>query len=363
MLVFKLLYRSFYKVLPISQQKLAYWRKRAGQIPEAELRYQAEMSLASKQFHSDGGCVFAAFSKQPSEDLITAIVAFQTISDYLDNLCDRSTSLSAEDFTRLHESMINAVTLGISFPAADYYYEFHQEQEDGGYLNELVHRTRQSLNRLPGYPAVADLVILLTQLYCDLQVHKHVVQSERVPRLEAWYQRIAADPAIAAKLGIDLMQTDLYWWEFSAACGSTLGIFALWAEAVQANSLNDNTEIGRCYFPWITGLHILLDYWIDQEEDRLAGDLNFFAYYRSPQHAVERLEGFLQQARQRAKKTPNSPFHILLVEGLIGMYLSDQKVTAQPGYEHVQQLISSSTWMTKLMLRASRYYRRRTGHA
>lgn len=34
-------------------------------------------------------------------------------------------------------------------------------------------------------------------------------------------------------------------------------------------------KIKAGYFPYIQGLHILLDYLIDQEEDKAGGDLNF----------------------------------------------------------------------------------------
>ena len=42
---------------------------------------------------------------------IKFIVAYQTISDYLDNLCDRSSSLDPQDFAALHESMGDALSV------------------------------------------------------------------------------------------------------------------------------------------------------------------------------------------------------------------------------------------------------------
>jgi len=46
------------------------------------------------------------------KEAIRFIVAYQTISDYLDNLCDRSTSSDPADFRALHESMLHALTPG-----------------------------------------------------------------------------------------------------------------------------------------------------------------------------------------------------------------------------------------------------------
>ena len=51
--------------------------------------------------------------------------------------------------------------------------------------------------------------------YCDLQVHKHVVPDERVPRLQNWFDE--------NKAHIPAME----WYEFSACSGSTFGIFCL----------------------------------------------------------------------------------------------------------------------------------------
>ena len=58
-------------------------------------------------------------------------------------------------------------------------------------------------------------------------------------------------------------------WEFAAATGSTLGMFMLTAAAYQENlNTEEITTLKEAYFPWISCLHIQLDYFIDQAEDR-----------------------------------------------------------------------------------------------
>ena len=59
-------------------------------------------SIETKTFHCEGGALYALLAEAHRDDAIRFIVAYQTISDYLDNLCDRSTSLDPEDFTLLH---------------------------------------------------------------------------------------------------------------------------------------------------------------------------------------------------------------------------------------------------------------------
>ncbi|MBU5205639.1 tetraprenyl-beta-curcumene synthase family protein, partial [Vibrio cholerae] len=77
------------------------------------------------------------------------------------------------------------------------------------------------------------------------------------------------------------------------------------------------------------GLHILLDYFIDQEEDRAGGDLNFCSYYENEQAILDRMKHFVEEAEKSIGDLPHAKFHRLISRGLLGIYLSDQKVSAQ----------------------------------
>ena len=136
------------------------------------------------------------------------------------------------------------------------YYALHPNRDDGGYLPALVDECRR-LRRLPAYAVVRDRVRRLVGLYNDLQVYKHGPLERREPALAAWFARRAGP------------WRDLYWWEFAAACGSTLAVFALFAAAAHRGpDPAAAAQLEEAYFPWICGLHILLDYLIDQAEDR-----------------------------------------------------------------------------------------------
>jgi tetraprenyl-beta-curcumene synthase len=76
-------------------------------------------------------------------------------------------------------------------------------------------------------------------------------------------------------------------------------------------------------------LHILLDYLIDQDEDRRFGDLNFCSYYSNDQEMVARLAHFYRRADLSISALPNPRFHRLIIKGLLAIYCSDQKVHAQ----------------------------------
>lgn len=311
------LMRQVYKrVFPAVQRELSYWKKRAEQIPNKELRRQALASIEHKTFHCEGGSILSLLSLERKEDVIRFIVAYQTISDYLDNLCDRSTSLDPQDFEQLHLSMKHAVS---PHEKPVNYYQFREDQEDDGYLRDLVVTCQKVLGMSPHYSIIKDDLWELCCYYCDLQVHKHVRLDEREVRLKNWFH--LHEQALP----------EMEWYEFSACSGSTLGIFCLVSYSFRSDFSSDTGRaIMAGYFPYIQGLHILLDYFIDQEEDKLGGDLNFCSFYRNHDHLAERLCHFLQQADHHTKKLPHASFHRLINRGLLGVYLSDAKIKNHP---------------------------------
>ncbi|RLL47115.1 tetraprenyl-beta-curcumene synthase family protein [Oceanobacillus piezotolerans] len=319
-------YRRTY---PEVNRELDYWRERANKIPNKELRSQALASMNAKRFHCQGGAVYALITGENWRKVVQFIVAYQTISDYLDNLCDRSTSLDPKDFTRLHEAMKDALTPG---NALEDYYEYREDQDDGGYLHELIQTCQQVLANLKQYHVIKPLLLSLEDKYANLQIHKHVKQSERVPRLKSWHESNQSEAP------------ELTWYEYAAASGSTLGVFCLVAYA-HTDKMNPElaNKIYDSYFPYMQGLHILLDYFIDQKEDEIEGDLNFCTYYSSKEKLKERFLYFIEQTDKAVQKLPDSDFHRMIHHGLVGLYLSDKKVNdLEDSYSIVKDLLSTS---------------------
>ncbi|PYZ98759.1 tetraprenyl-beta-curcumene synthase [Alteribacter lacisalsi] len=308
-----LLFQIYKKVLPEVKNQLKEWRSIAEEIPDPELRSQALMSIDEKAFHCKGGAVYALLAGKQRGEAIRFIVAYQIACDYLDNLCDRSTSLNPEDFRAIHESLSDALTPGA--PARDYY-RFRKENEDGGYLSALVRTCQEAAGKFAAYNTVQEANIELASLYGDLQVHKHVTPAERVGRLEAWFEKHRSKVP------------EMSWYEFSACAGSTLGIFCLTSYSAGNKELTtaDAERIKDGYFPWLQGLHIMLDYYIDQEEDEREGDLNFCSYYESENKMISRLGEFYRQSGSGIELLPDKRFHRFIRKGLIAIYLSDDKV-------------------------------------
>jgi tetraprenyl-beta-curcumene synthase len=341
----KLLYLSFREVLPRSRRCLEEYREWARQIPNEELRKQALASMGSKQFHADGGSVYVLLAPEWMDPMARLIVAYQTISDYLDNLCDRSKSLDPVDFLHLHTAMTDALN-----PQADpwsrEYYRYREDQDDAGYLCRLVTECQQIVRSFPSYHLVQDDITKWMQLYSELQTHKHVKLEEREERLLHWWQTHQS------------LAPDLYWWEFAAATGSTLGVFVLCALATRPDLTARKVEqIASCYFPWMSAIHILLDYLIDQEEDVLGGDLNFVTYYSDEQHLVERMEWIIDQTRSHLSRLPDPSFHLLVVQGLLGLYLSDPKARTLTTAKTLRKRCKKYGRVARFFALGSRMYR------
>ena len=314
-------------VFPIVHRELAEWQAKAENIPNDELRTQALSSIAHKTFHCEGGAILALAAGAKKDDVIRFIVAYQTISDYLDKLCDRSTSLDPDDFSLLHQSMKDCFNPEI---LTRNYYELREDQDDGGYLTELVQTCQSVLKEIRSYGCIEPYLKKLCLYYCDLQIHKHVKWEERVQRLENWFKGVKDD-----------LPKDLSWYEFSACAGSTLGIFCLVSYAFR-NDFNEQLAKGiyEAYFPYVQGLHIMLDYFIDQEEDRHGNDLNFCFYYDTEEQMIKRLCYFLERANKDVTKIPDSKFHSMINQGLIGIYLADSKVKKQSAVrKYTQKLL------------------------
>ncbi|WP_100399940.1 tetraprenyl-beta-curcumene synthase family protein [Bacillus sp. FJAT-44742] len=307
-----ILYKLNKETIPAAHYFLKEWKKKASVIPNQELREQALDSLSKKYFHCEGGSAFGLLAGQRQNQVIQFMVAYQTICDYLDNLCDQSESLDPNDFRTLHDALDDALTPGAELK--NYYY-YREEQEDGGYLHSLIETCQNTLRTFPGFPMAQEDMRELSSYYQDLQVYKHVKKEEREPLLKEWYKKHE-----------DVMP-DLTWYEFSSATASTLGVYTLAGYAARGEGtpwLFSN--IKNAYFPAVQGLHILLDYFIDQEEDHADDELNFINYYGNEDEMVHRMHFFMDKVKTSIERLPDQKFHQLIYQGVIAIYLTDNKV-------------------------------------
>ena len=331
----KLIYCFVSKVFPLIKQELTGWQRIAEQLPDARLSQQATESIRSKAFHCQGGSIYALYPGVNITETIQFIVAYQTMSDYLDNLVD---SLAVEDelaFSQLHLAMQEA--LDPEAAPSDYYLHYPY-REDGGYLERLVKTCQASLRKLPSYKIVQAEAIKFAKLYSYLQTYKHLAVEDREEKMLHWITPCLIEyPEITS-------------WEFAAATGSTLGIFSLYAIAYTPQLTARQVQTtSQAYFPWICGLHILLDYFIDLREDRETSQLNFVAYYKNTDITSQRLHQFIENSLKQAERLDHPRFHRAVVQGLLAMYLSDEKGMDTDIRSVTKQLLGDSGLGVKLL--------------
>ncbi len=303
--------RFLLDIVPEASRELRRLKRVAARIPDAVLRREALASIARKDFHVHGGCILATFlPKACAKPYVKLVAAFETAVDYLDNLCDRAGHEEEEDFRALHQALEDAVTPGAQ--PGDYFR--HRSGDDGGYLHALVRESQASFAALPAYEVVAPYVKEVTRRYCELQALKHLAPGEREERCARAFAHVAPG---------------MRWFEGAAASGSTLPTFALAFGAIQDCDANRARELYDAYFPWISGFHILLDYFIDQLEDATHRELNFVACYGDPDRAAEGIAAIGRQAIARAGETSDPDHHVFAIRAMCGFYCTRPKVFGQ----------------------------------
>jgi tetraprenyl-beta-curcumene synthase len=292
-------------------KSLEFWEREARLCPNPYLAEEALASIRDKRFHCLGGSIYALYPGVDPARMTPFIVAYQTISDYLDNLTDRLSVRDAQAFAQLHLAMSEALTPGQELSD---YYRYYPFRDDGGYLNKLVLFCQDFIASLPGFPRIHAVQLRLTDRYAKLQTYKHLATPEREELMTAWLT--ALHPEI---WGLTI-------WELAMATGSTLGVFSLCAVAASANlSAQGVQDLMKAYDPWLCGLHIFLDYYIDLEEDVQTNQLNFVLFYQNERDILAGYLKFWRQTQRYIQGLPGKRFHQIVCNGLTALYLSDPK--------------------------------------
>lgn len=300
---------------------IARWQRQARRIPDPVLRQLALDALSEKRSNIEGAAAFAAFAPWCRRgDATRATSAFQAAYNLLDMLGEQLSADPVLDGERLHNALLFALGWPSSRPPADGvvdpgvqqldWYEHHPRGEDGGYLNMLLKECREAFAALPGYAVAAPVARAAAERIVAFQsLNLSEAQGDHLA-LEQWAR--AATPPGAG----------LQWWETAAAAGSSLGVHALIAAAADSGlDALDAELLEQAYFPWIGGLHSLLDNLIDKHEDEAAGHRSLVEYY-GPERAAERMRWMAEQATSLAEELPHSPRHNVVLAGMIGNYLS-----------------------------------------
>jgi tetraprenyl-beta-curcumene synthase len=308
------LVRFITRIVPLSSRALDPIRNAAGAIPDPLLRHEALASVEGKAYHVAGAAILATFLPDDAARAYVRIVTpLETIYDYLDNLCDRHPGVSVAAYPVLHQAIADALD-----PNAEPrdYYACGPTGDDGGYLRALVLHTQGALTGVPHLALLLPRFSQAATLYGEMQTHKHYPADEREERCISWYERHRE------RYG------DIDWHEFACAAGSQFHVYGPLFEAFvdRPDAISDTYD---AYFPYVSALHVLLDAFIDQAEDREHGELNFALLYGDAAALRARVRLLSDAARARFAALPGGRVHRFVLDVMTLFYLSHPKIAAQ----------------------------------
>jgi tetraprenyl-beta-curcumene synthase len=299
--------RYWTRVFPRASRQLRRLRLRAAEIPDPALREQALQALA-KSGNIEGAAAFAAFVPRPRRRAaIDALVLAQAIYNHADTLAEQPAPDRSRVALALHEALLDALCeqrpRGASYHPGD----------DGGYLAELVDACRLALRRLPGWEECGPLAARAAARIVSFQ---SLDAQGPASALERWASEQSPQ------------EGELEWWELAGAAGSSLLVHAAIAAAAGASARERNAEaVERAYFPWIGGLHSLLDSALDEREDARTGQLSLVGCYESQARARARIGRLATGAAETARSLPR--WHSIMLAAMAAHYVSELQAPAQ----------------------------------
>jgi tetraprenyl-beta-curcumene synthase len=295
-------------VLPQANAELAQWRAKALEIPNQTLREAARESLG-KRGNIEGAALFATLTAAADRGkAVHALVAFQAAYNYLDTLSELPSPDPIANGDQLHQALVSAVSPGS--PHGDYY-AHNPDQNDGGFLVSILDECRDALADLPSFPALAATLRAAAERIASFQsMNLSEVQGDD-EALRRWATEVTPTGC------------GLQWWEVAASAGSSLAVHALIASAAdQGLDARAASAIETAYFPWIGGLHSLLDSLVDRREDGTRGQRNLLDYYQSPTQAAISLASLAKRSRAAMANLPRSHTHRVIATAMCSYYLT-----------------------------------------
>ena len=317
------------------------WRAMAAAIPDAPIRADALHSLDHKRGHADGAALFTILPQRRNRELLTLLVAYETLVDFLDNVSERCPT--RENGDQLHRAIGDALDPG--GPLRDYY-RHHPWRHDGGYLVALVSTCRERCRALPSFERVRPLVARETRRSLVLGLNHEEDPVRRDAALRAWAAREYPD------------EHELSWFELSGAASATLVVHVLLTLAAEpCLSEADAHDAYAAHWPWIALATTMLDSYVDQADDEASGNHSYIAHYSDRDAAAMRLRESIGRALEGARGLRDGNRHLVIVGCMIALYLAKDSAHASELRATTVSLVESSGSLVRLLLPLLRAWR------
>lgn len=319
------------------------WQALAELIPDGPIRDDALDSLRRKRGHADGAALFSVLADNRHGELLSLLVAYETILDFLDNVSERHASLT--NGRELHLALIDA--LEPDRPMSDYY-RHHPWNDDHGYLEALVEFCRRRCRSLPSFERVRPLLVQAASRMQVLALNHLSDPAGRDASLQQWVDRELPDES----------ESELHWFELTAAASASLAILALLSLATEEDvSDREILDTYAAYWPWVSLATTMLDSYVDQQEDGMTGNHSYVAHYPSKAVAVARVGESIQRSARGVFRLRQGHRHAVIVCCMVAMYLSKDSARAPDLSAATRCLVLAGGSLTRMLLPILRVWR------
>jgi tetraprenyl-beta-curcumene synthase len=259
-----------------------------------------------KRPHIDGAALFWALPRRRNTQLLSVLVAYETLLEFLDDLDESTLFTDGVSGGHLHRALAEAVAPGM--PISDYYH-YHPHKDDGGYLQAFVETCRQGCASLPCYRAVNWLLHREAARARVLALNHDPRYNQ--DKLKEWAARefMSYEPD--------------RWYEPSGAATASLTVHALLALAAESScSVDDIESVQAAYFPWLSLTATMLDSYVDSTEDTAMGNHSYISHYPDFKHAQERIDELIRRSAREALGVRRGRRHAVILACMIAMYMS-----------------------------------------
>lgn len=324
-------------------EEVRRWRRLAEAIPDPRLRADALHVLDQRRGQLDGAAMFWIIPRRRSRGLLRALVTYELMQDYLDNVSERAGAINGGEGSRLFLALADAVER--DRPLSDHY-RGQPWSEDGGFLRALIETFRAESDHLPSIEVVRPRLLRDAPRAAVLATNHLGDPDRRDAALRRWVE--ANFPGEAG----------LRWYEVAAAASGWITTHVQLALAAQPGVTHEQSEATyAAYFPWCTLTLTMLDSYADRAEDAARGHHSYFGHYVSGYEGVERLCVSVGRAEESLLRLSDGERHRILLACMIALYLSKDSARAPETRDATRRIAHAGGPLARALTPAARAWR------
>jgi tetraprenyl-beta-curcumene synthase len=318
------------------------WERLAARIPDKPIRNDAFDALTRKRPHLDGAALFWTLPRCRDPRLIRALVGYELILEFLDNMNERASHAGVSNGQQLHLALIDALNPD---GALSDYYRYYPWHDDGGYLAGLVQACQMACSSLPFYAAIRHAASSEARRAQVLALNHDPCPERRDRLLRAWAARECSEEGQAN------------WFELSGAATASLTVHMLLALAVEPGVTLGEIQRACAVYRGVSLIATMLDSYVDRTQDAVDETHSYISHYTSDERLIARLSEIIRDGLSQARTLPNGHRHAVIVASMVALYLSSDDARNTRRREMTHALVEAGGSLTRLLVPILRAWR------